>query len=76
LPKGETSESTNLNKKSRRNLRRDFKKFPYSELSLFAGLLSLVLLSADLLSFGVLSLLESAFFTLEVSPEGDLWSVA
>jgi hypothetical protein len=44
---------------------------PYSELSLFAGLLS-----AGLLSFGVLSFLESAFFTLEVSPEGDLWSVA
>jgi hypothetical protein len=69
----ETSGYINLNKKSRRNLRRDFKKSPYSELSPFTGLLSLGLASVDLLSFTVLSLLlESAFFTLDVSPEGDL----
>jgi hypothetical protein len=52
------------------------KNLPYSELSLFAGLLSVVLVSVDLVSFGVLSLLESAFFIPDVSPEGDLWSVA
>jgi hypothetical protein len=52
-------------------LRRDFKKSPYSELSLFAGLLS-----TAALSFGALSFFESAFFMLEISPEGDLWSVA
>jgi hypothetical protein len=49
-----------------------FQKFRYSELSPFAGLLSTDLLSAALLSFGAFSLLASAFFTPDVSPEGDL----
>ena len=47
------------------------KNLGYFELSLFA-----VLLSAGLLSLGALSFSLSAFFILDVSPEGDLWSVA
>jgi len=49
-----------------------FENLFYSELSLFF----VDLLSAGLLSLGVLSFSLSAFLTPDVSPEGDLWSVA
>ena len=49
----------------------------YSELSLFVDLLLVEALSLGVDSLGVLSFSSfSAFFVLEESPEGDLWSVA
>lgn len=58
------------------------KNYYYSELSLFVDLLLTDTLSLGVLSLGASSLGAlsfssfSAFFVLEESPEGDLWSVA